>query len=933
MQQQSLLQTKLHVPPIRPELVSRPRLLERLNAGLPTRGGLSGMQDAFPRALTLVSAPAGFGKTTLVSEWVHTMSGATPPIAVAWLSLDEGDNDPARFLAYVVAALRTIEGSIGKGVRSALQSPQPPPPEAVLISLINQMAAIPSRIILVLDDHHTIESSQVDHALAFLLERLPPQMHLVIATREDPHLPLARLRARGQLTEVRASELRFTSSEAAQFLNQAMGLNLSTEDIAVLEQRTEGWIAGLQLAGLSMQGRADRLSLLRSFTGSHRYVLDYLVEEVLDRQPERVQTFLLQTAILDRLTGTLCDAVCFEDAGAHDGQDNGRATLEMLERANLFILPLDDERRWYRYHHLFADLLRQRLGQQHPERVPTLHMRASRWYEQHGYVDEAIEHALRAQELARAAHLIERVADDVWARGEYTRLRRWLDGLPVERVLAKPKLCIFRAWDLFASGWQDEAERLLQAAGLAHDSGTDRATHTESLPPDRSHSSARLSVRGGAAGIQAWMAAYRRHDVSGLIQQLRQALEHLPERDLDWRSGAATTLGDVYAFSGDMPAAHQARLEALRASEAAGNTYLFLYNSAKLALNLMIQGRLHQVQELCQQRVRCADERGMAQTAVVGWLLAIWGEVLAEKNELDRALDLVEQSIELTEHSGEVTMLGWSCASLTRVLFSRGDMASAEAIVRKMDQVARESIVPTWIMSLNAAWRSRIWLAQDKVEAAAQWARERGLEPDHVPEHLSAYEYFALARILIAQGRWEEASTLLQRMLQPAEAGGSTTRVIEILSLQALALQAGGDTTRALVALERALTLAEPEGFVRIFADEGPVMARLLYEALARGIAPEYARRLLAACPMTEAEQAGPPDAPESDLIEPLSEREREVLHLIAEGLTNPEIGSRLFLSVHTVKTHARNIYGKLGVHNRTEAVTRARALGILPAT
>jgi LuxR family maltose regulon positive regulatory protein len=932
MQQHSLLATKLYVPPIRPELVSRPRLIERLNAGLVIR-------DVFCRALTVISAPAGFGKTTLASEWVQRLGDASQPIAVAWLSLDEGDNDPARFLAYLLAALRTVEAGFGKGVLSALQpagatgARTAPPAEAVLTSLINEIAAFAGRIVLVFDDHHTIESPPVDDALTFLLERLPPQLHLVIVSRENPRLPLARLRARGQLVEIRASDLRFTPSEATEFLNQVMGLDLSAQDIAALEERTEGWITGLHLAAVSMQGRRDIAGFIQSFAGSHRYILDYLVEEVLEQQPEGVQTFLLQTAILERLTGSLCDAVCsvcFGDAGAGTGQDSGRATLERLERANLFIVPLDDERRWYRYHQLFGDLLLQRLYQQQPERVPTLYTRASTWYEQNALIDEAIQHALRAQDFERTVHLIERVADDVWSRGGDIKLWHWLDGLPAELVLSRRKLSIYRAWELFASGRLDEAERFLRTAGLARDPHADPAAETEPLQPDQ----ATGLEPPGAAGVQAWMAAYRRHNVSGLIQHLSQVLEHQPEQDLDWRSTAATTLGDVHAFRGDMPAAYQARLEALNACEAAGNTYLFLYNSAKLALNLKVQGRLHRVQELCQQRVQLANESGMSQTSVVGWLLAIWGEVLAEVNDLDRALPLVQQSVGLTEHSGDVTMSGWSCLSLIRVLFSKGELAEAEEIIKKMNKVARESIVPTWIMSQSAAWQSRIWLAQDKLGAAAQWVRERGLEPDHIPEHLSAYEYIALARILIAQGRCVEASKLLQRMLEPAEEGGNITGAIEILSLQALAFQARGDATRALGALERAIALAEPEGFVRVFVDEGPPMARLLYEALARGVATDYTRRLLTAFPTLEPEQTADPDqALPSCMIEPLSQRELEVVRLIAEGLTNQEIASRLFLSLHTVKSHARNIYGKLGVHNRTQAVTRARSLGVLPET
>jgi LuxR family maltose regulon positive regulatory protein len=834
-------------------------------------------------------------------------------------------------------ALSGVEGigaDIGKGALSALQSLQPLPTEAILTGLINEIAAIPDRIVLVLDDYHLIEARPIHDALTFLLRRLPPQMHLVIATRDDPPLPLARLRARGQLTELRATDLRFTSSEAAEFLNQVMDLDLSAEDIAALERRTEGWIAGLQLAAISMQGREDTASLIKSFTGSHRFVLDYLVEEVLEQQSESVQAFLMKTAVLDRLTGSLCDAVRFGDAKSPPGQDNGQATLEMLQRANLFIIPLDEERRWYRYHHLFSDLLRQRLRQTQREQVPTLHHRASEWYEQNGFIDEAIEHALCAEEYERAAHLIEEQADAIWQRGEQAKLRRWLAGLPVELVYFKPQLCVFLAWYLFGSGQQDAAERCLQAAEQVLDLSPGRTTETSPIERDQPPGPDRMKIQGRAAAIRALMASFR-GDVPGIIQYARQALDHLPERDSAWRSSAAIALGDAHSFNGQSVAAYRARLEAWEASKAAGNIYMILIASLKLAVTVRQQGQLQRVIEICQQQLQLANEGGLSQTAVIGWLLAIWGEVLAELDDLDGAIHRAKNGVELAERGNDVGMHGWGYLCLMRVLYSRGDMAGAEEMIHKMEDVARENHVPPWITNLMAAWQARIWLAQDKLDAASQWVRERGLDADGDPTYLHEMEYVALARILIAQGWLDQATTLLERLLEATETGGRTSRAIQILMLQALAFQAEGDTPRAMAALERALTLAEPEGFIRIFVDEGPPMARLLYEAAARGVAPDYVRRLLAAFPVAESEQAHPSttQAPKPDLIEPLSERELEVLQLIAEGLTNQEIASRLFLALNTVKAHTRNIYGKLGVHNRTQAVARARALGILPST
>jgi LuxR family maltose regulon positive regulatory protein len=943
-----LLETKLYIPPMRPELVSRPRLIERLNAGLGGR-------------LTLVSAPAGFGKTTLVSEWVQAMGEAVAPIAVAWLSLDESDNDPTRFLVYVIAALQTVAAEIGKGALSALHSPQPPPAEAVLTGLINELADISDRILLVLDDYHLIEAQPVHDVVTFLLQHLPPDpgpgvqgrgVHLVIASREDPPLPLARLRVRGQLTELRATNLRFTSAEAAEFLNQAMGLSLSAEDIAALETRTEGWIAGLQLAAVSMQGRDDIAGFIDSFTGSHRFVLDYLLEEVLEQQSESVQTFLLQTSILDRLTGLLCDALT--------GQGNGQATLEMLERANLFIVSLDSERRWYRYHHLFADLLRQRLRQNPPPLsspsleggiVAGLHRRASAWYEQNGFADEAIEHALPAEDLERAAHLIQGIAEDIWVRGEDAKLRRWLDALPVELILSTPQLCLFHAWYLLSSGKTEMADQVLQAAELALEpspalrrspgaprdrvEGSDGGAEAWPREHAQSREMNRLALRGKLATTRAFSAFYR-GDIPAIIQHAREALEYLPEEDLTWRGTAIHVLGDAYDFSGQMVEAYHSRLEAVKASRSSANKVAFMIANSKLALILRRQGRLQQVQEICQQQDQLAGESGMAQTDVAGWLMAIWGEVLAEINDLDGALRKAEKGVEITERGGDLAMLGWSYLCLTRVLFSRGDLAKAEETIRRMENATRESNVPPWITNQKAAWQARVWLAQGDLAAASQWAEARGLDATTEPAYLHEMEYTVLARILSAQNQFERAVKLLQRLLEAAQAGGRTSRAIEILNLQALAVQARGDTEQAIIALEQALTLAEPGGFVRIFADEGPSMARLLCEAAARGIMPGYVGKLLAAFGdgtkdegrMTESLPLV--DRPSPALVEPLSERELEVLQLIAQGLMNREIAARLFLSLNTVKAHTRNIYGKLGVNSRTQAVVEAQRLGLI---
>jgi LuxR family maltose regulon positive regulatory protein len=914
-----ILVTKLFIPPTRKELVHRPGLIKRLNNGL-------------DRKLTLISAPAGFGKTTLVSEWVDTL--ALDAVAenqtefrVSWLSLDEGDNDPVRFLTYVIAALNRVEGievDLGQGALSMLQSPQPPPTDSILTSLINEIASIPDRIILVLDDYHILGSSPVDDVLTFLLEHLPAQLHLVIATRENPHLPLSRLRARDQLSELRAVDLRFTSTEVAKFLNQVMGLDLSKEDIAALETRTEGWIAGLQLAAISMQRRGDTTNFIQSFTGSNRLVLDYLIEEVLNRQPKDVQFFLLHTAILNRLTGSLCDAIT--------GQENGQEILGILEHTNLFIVPLDEERHWYRYHHLFSDLLRQRLKLTISAEITVLHLRASAWYEQNGFVDEAIEHALRAEDFEKAARMIEKTIETVWVRSEDTKFQRWLNRLPVELVYSKPQICIFHAWHLYLFGQIEEAKKMLDTAEQVLVQSDHRINETSPNGGNQTAGIEALKLRGRAAVVRSVLVSFQ-GDVNGLINYAKQALEYLPKDDLAWRSTALMSLGDAYDFLGEIASAYQVRLEALEVSKATGNVYMILFARLNLVFSLRDMGRLEQVQDICQQQIEVANQNGLSQTGVFGWLLATWGGVLAEKNELDRALQLSEKGVKLVEQSKDVIMLNWSYLRFIRILFYRGELGDAEEIIQKMQQGSLQHDVYQWGSNRMRAWQARIWLAKDKLEAASRCVNELELDSDGALSPLHTFDYLVLARVLLAQKHLEETSRLLQRLFDVAEAGEFILRMIENLILQALTFQAYGDQTQAMNRLEKALTLAEPGGFIRIFVDEGPPIASLLFEALHRGIKPEYVSRLLKAFPTEVPEQVAislTQDS-QSGLLEPLSERELDVLRLIAEGLTNSEIATRLVLSIHTIKTHTRNIYGKLDAHNRMEAVAKARALGVLP--
>jgi LuxR family maltose regulon positive regulatory protein len=877
------------------------------------------------RKLTLISAPAGFGKTTLLSEWRMIHLGSEYPLA--WVSLEEADNDPMRLLPYLIAAIQTIEVNVGETALTSLRSPQPPPIKSVLTALINEIAAIPKDFALVLDDYHVISNKAVHDMIAFLLEHMPPQAHLIIASRADPPLPLARLRARGQMTEIRADDLRFTPEETAAFLRGVMGLDLLEESVTALEERTEGWIAGLQLAALSVRGRKDVSGFIAALRGSNRYVLDYLTEEVLRRQPEDVRAFLLQTSILDRLSGPLCDAV----TGRADGQE----MLEGLERANLFTIPLDEERRWYRYHHLFSEFLRDRLHRTQPDQAPQLHRKASAWYEHNALVHEAVSHALAGAQFEDAARLMEENFRDMLAHGEASLLLNWMEALPEELLRSRPRLCIPCSWALLITGQLEAAEMRVQ--------DLERMVHTNvNISPDEREipvSDEELAAFSGeAAAIQAFIVR-NRGDVPLSIELSRRALGLLREDNITLRGIVALNLGGAYRMSGDLVAANATLTEAITASQRADNAFAALLAMRELAELEVTGGRLHRAADLYRQALRLAEQRPFpaAGLAHVGM-----GELLYEWDDLDGAMRHLTEGIELGERSGSTSIVFPGHALLARVKWAQGDVDGAIHIIQEDEWSAHSMNLSSRDLNRIAAHGARLRLAQGDVGTAARLLEQRGIRVDNHVNHLNVFEHVMLARVLIARGEYDAALTLLGRSLGVVEATGSMGIAIEILAVEALAAGARDDEAQAMGALARALSLAEPEDYVRTFVDEGEPMAALLSKFLRtrrkewhsspQNDSPEYVSTLLAAFRGFRALSTGA-DAPRTvqPLLEPLSERELEVLRLVAAGKSNREIAGQLFVTVDTVKKHLTHVFNKLGASSRTRAVAQARELGLIP--
>ena len=892
-----ILRAKLYVPRYRANAVPRSRLHERLDEGA-------------RRDLTVVSAPAGFGKTTLLADWSQRSE-----LPVAWVSLDERDDDPVRFLLYLIAAIGTIHEDFGKTTRAFLGSLESREElEPVLTALSNEILELPSDFVLVLDDYHSVRSETIHDALAFLLDHWPPPMHLIIAGRTSPPLPLPRLRARGRLTELGVPDLRFSLEEATDFLGRTMGLNLTAKRVAALEEGTEGWIVGLQLAAHALKDREAEFRSMEAIAGGARYVFDYLAEEVLSRQPEDVREFLLKTSVVETLSGPLCEAL----TDTTDGQE----MLEWLERNNLFLVPLDDEGRYYRYHHLFAAFLRERLGRIHPDEIPRLHRRAGLWEEADGCLSGAIEHALAAEDFERAADLIE---EETGVRRTYvdaSLLLRWLGTLPDDLVRRRPQLSLLYAWALAHSGELEDAERRLRDTeeGL----GLDAGASTAGLPKKE------RTMLGEICIIRARMAAMREN--AALTTELsNRALDLLPEDELHLRGDVALDLGHAYCSVGDIESASKAFARAAAIGRAADDLRTALFALRYQASLEISRGGLRRAEELLLDGQRLAESRPEGVPSVAGIIHTGMGELLYERGDLDEARRLLEEGIEHGRRSGEAKILVYGYVNLARVLMAEGDAEGAHSLIREAG-----GLTPRW--PLIWAWQARFWLAQGDVHSAARWSREYEATEDYMsyPRH---FERITMARVLLGEDRTDEALDSLGNLLAGARSEGRRAHEIELLVLHALALNGRGDTEEALGFLEQALSLAEPEGFVRVFVDEGLPMAALLERVIREprddgsynGAPDVYAGRLLEHIALQAADSGnGGPRSGRAPGLEPLSGREVEVLELVAAGRSNAEIAGELYLSVGTVKAHVHHIFGKLLVRNRSQAVARARELRLL---
>jgi LuxR family maltose regulon positive regulatory protein len=908
-----LLETKLYVPRPPADRIARPRLIDAMSSGAAGK-------------LTVVVAPAGFGKTTLVAAWLANTFGTDAP--AGWLSLDPSENEPATFWAYVITALQRVNPGVGAHALSQLQSPKPPPIDAILTSLINEVDALDRDFTLVLDDYHVIDTEAIHGAMTFLVDRLPPRMHLVIASRSEPPLALARLRARGELAELRGADLRFTVEEAAAFL-RAMSLDVSARDVEALERRTEGWIAGLKLAALSMKARDSIRGFVDDFSGGNRYIADYLVEEVLRSEPEHVRRFLLTTAILERLNGSLCDALT--------GERNGQAILDDLERRNLFVIALDDRREWYRYHHLFAEVLQKQSKAERADEVSAVHQRASAWYEAHGLPAAAIRHAFAAADMERAASLLE----GEWPEKDRSyESRKWLDqvkSLPDATVRARPVLSMGFAWALLNSGELEAAEPRLR----------DVEAWLTSTPEGGDERVRSLSTEVAAARVYLTQSL---GGAPGTVEHAQRALELTDPGDATGRATGTALVALALWGRGDLEAAHRTFSEALALMRASGHMLDAIRGMFVLADIRAAQGRLREAARIYRQGLNVAAEVAHSAPPETDELVLGLSEVHREWNDLESArgfLDSIERSAGQTAHIGNT--LRW-CTAMASIRTAQGDLSGALDLLERGERHDRRDPVPR--ARPIGALKARICIAHGRLDEASAWAVRANVSADGDLSYLREFTHVTFARLLLARHAREgderslnDAARLLERLAAAAQTGGRIGSVIEILTLESLTARALGNRRAALDHLSQALALGESQGFLRIFLDEGIPIRDLIRDSVARGLAGEYARHVLAAfdapaaprsparATVTNATSGATSDRGAADgagTTQALTTRELEILRLIAAGLRNQEIADHLSISAATVKRHIANAYAKLGAGHRTEALLRAKALKLL---
>jgi len=884
----AILNTKLFIPTLRAGIVSRSNLIKKLDAGRLSK-------------LTLISAPAGYGKTTLLAEWIKQQA-----LPACWVSLDPQDNDLKRFFSYLNAGLRNIDIEVQDIIPT--NGKEPSSISEFVLLLINQVSRSPGDVYLVLDDYHRINNADIHQAISYLLENLPGNMHLLIATRSDPPLRLAKLRAQGELCEIRVDDLRFTPKEAVQFLNQSMGLNLTQEDIATLTEKTEGWIAGLQLAGLSLLKDPDKHKFVIAFAGDDRYIADYLLDEALNRQPKEIQTFLLETSILDRFCAPLCNAVT--------GRSNSQSVLLELDQANLFLVALDNQRHWYRYHHLFADLLQSRLKNLRSADRVDLHHKASRWYEDNHQMADAVNHALAANEIERIVHLTEEMAVYKMDAGELSILKLWLDRQPETVYLQNPWLMVTRTWFHFNKGEYDEVE-----IGLKD---IEKVLSVQSYPKKLTS-----RIQGHAAAIRAYLAEIRDAPAAA-IACAEHALEHLSEKDIQLRSFVAIRWANAAAWIGEYLNAIHALEEAGKASKLAGDGHLAVSALSEKATLQMIIGQLNQavegIFEIKEYAETLAQKDGRRLPAM-GQLYRQLSYLLVERNQIAEAEYYAKQAVDISRNWGEKEALFLALTVLSKVHFVSGDYDKCEEISNQSIQIAEQ--VSPYMLAYATEMRNRFLLRPGRVQEVDAWAQERQATEMSEYSHHQRLAYQNTAHLLVAKGEYAEALELIEVLLRSVAEVGAKAYTIRYKVLQAKIYHLMNQPDDALNVLAEALAIASPEGYVRSFLDEGETIAQLLYQASEKGVFPEYCSYLL---DEFSKEIASKPDssARAEGLVEPLSGREIEVLALIAKGYSNQEIAQELFLSLYTVKSHARNIFSKLCVKNRTEAVAKARMVGLL---